>query len=267
MIQYADENESLRNALAKMSVWNIGSIVVIRGHKVVGILTERDVLQFWQKWGDRKFLMQPIGRVMTTPVTTLETPHWERAARLMAQHNFRHVPVVHEDGTPAGIISVRDVIRHFTGDVTEKERLAAYHAGQRKDPRHQEMRATTMTIHAWGDVTELRTRLMSLSSASQNVVAHESLRGLVEALRQQEPTRNVMYVVDLDTLHPMRARTEDLFAQRPNVPLMVTWTASTLSDEDLVWIHKAARKSGVHAFEKPVPAVALELALAWFEFR
>jgi CBS-domain-containing membrane protein len=267
MIQYADEHESLRNALAKMSVWNIGSIVVIRGHKVVGILTERDVLRFWQRLGDRSFLMQPIGRVMTTPVTTLETPHWERAARMMAQHNFRHVPVVHEDGKPAGIISVRDVIRHFTGEVTDAERATTYHAGKRQDPRHEELRRQTLTIHACGNITELRTRLMSLSSAAHQVVVHETLRDLVESLGVQNASRNILYVVDLDGMQAVRARLEALFSEKPKVPTIVTWTASSLSDEDLVWIHKAARQRSIHALEKPVPAVALELALSWVEFR
>lgn len=88
-----------------------GSIVIVEDRRVVGIITERDVLRAVAAGKDPASVV--VGDVMTTDIvtTTPDTPLRD-AARIMAQHWIRHLPVV-ENGELAGMISQRDITGVF----------------------------------------------------------------------------------------------------------------------------------------------------------
>jgi CBS domain-containing protein len=102
---------TLRSAAQKMWQQQTGSLVIMEDGTIVGIVTERDVLHALAKGANPD--TAPVGDVMTRDLVTAssDTPVRE-AARLMAHHWIRHLPVV-DAGKPVGIISQRDVTGVF----------------------------------------------------------------------------------------------------------------------------------------------------------
>jgi CBS domain-containing protein len=104
-------DESLRGAARVMRDHGIGSVVVEQAGRVVGILTERDVMHAAADLGD----VEParVGDHMSAPVVTA-SPSWDVtvAATEMSDRRIRHL-VVTEGDRPLGVLSVRDVMSVF----------------------------------------------------------------------------------------------------------------------------------------------------------
>ena len=98
--------ESLRDAARRMCDRRVGSILVMDGDRLEGILTERDVLAVFAR-GEFDAM---VADVMTTNPETAEPDESLRQARLVMLHGgFRHLPVV-EDRRVVGILSIRDLL-------------------------------------------------------------------------------------------------------------------------------------------------------------
>ncbi len=103
---------TLRAAAELMWREQTGSLVVVDDERIVGIVTERDVLKAVARGAD--LASTTLGDVMSKDVvtTTPDAPVRD-AARVMAQHWIRHLPVVGEGDSLVGIISQRDVTGVF----------------------------------------------------------------------------------------------------------------------------------------------------------
>jgi CBS domain-containing protein len=103
--------ESLRRAAQVMREHGIGSVLIEEGDRVVGILTERDVMHAVAELGDLE--RASVSDHMTSPVVTAP-PNWDVAvaATKMSDNNIRHL-VVAEQGRALGVLSVRDVMSVF----------------------------------------------------------------------------------------------------------------------------------------------------------
>ncbi|CAN5762116.1 hypothetical protein BH20ACT23_BH20ACT23_18170 [soil metagenome] len=103
-----EPGRSLRAAAEVMWERNVGSVVVQREGKLVGILTERDTLRAMAAYVDPD--QTPVERLMTTEVCTV-TPDWDvyEAAAEMSAHRIRHL-VLQSDGKVVGVLSMRDVL-------------------------------------------------------------------------------------------------------------------------------------------------------------
>ncbi|NIQ39861.1 MAG: CBS domain-containing protein [Proteobacteria bacterium] len=104
-----EANANVSDALNLMVEKDIGSVVVTRDGKMVGIVTERDVLKKCCPMAQCDVMK--AGDIMTSPLITLgaEAAIGE-AADLMAEKKIRRL-VVTEDGKFKGIITERDVMR------------------------------------------------------------------------------------------------------------------------------------------------------------
>ncbi len=106
---------TLRAVARLMSDRGVGAAVVIdpEGHGP-GIITERDILQSLARGQDVD--VEPVAEHLTRDVV-FAAPDWslEEAAVAMVNGGFRHL-IVLERGETAGILSVRDVVRCWTGD-------------------------------------------------------------------------------------------------------------------------------------------------------
>jgi CBS domain-containing protein len=99
---------SLDDAAKRMSERHVGAALVFDGERLLGILTERDVLN---AVGSGKLAKATVADCMTrNPETIDATDTTGHAAALMIHGGFRHLPVLESDQV-VGIISIRDLIR------------------------------------------------------------------------------------------------------------------------------------------------------------
>ncbi len=100
--------QSLRQAAQLMAKHRVGSAVVQDAEHLVGILTERDVLNAVATGEEPEGVL--VQDIMTSDVVTVG-PDWDlvEAAGEMARRRIRHL-VVYDGGQLLGILSVRDVL-------------------------------------------------------------------------------------------------------------------------------------------------------------
>ena len=102
-------DSSVKEVVATMNKFDIGSIVVVQGNRPVGIITERDIL---------RRIVQPClppetltaRQVMTSPLLTMgETASIDEAAKLMAKENVKKLPVMAKQKL-VGIVTLTDIV-------------------------------------------------------------------------------------------------------------------------------------------------------------
>jgi CBS domain-containing protein len=110
-------DETVYDAIKKMADKNVGSLVVMEGDKLVGIMTERH-------YARNVFLK---GRASpTTPVRDIMEPNIvfvrpdqsvEEGMAIMTEKAVRHLPVI-EQGNLVGIVSIGDLVKDTISDQT-----------------------------------------------------------------------------------------------------------------------------------------------------
>ena len=100
---------SVRDAIELMNDSGTGCVLVTQGERLVGILTERDVLK---KVVGKFDLDNLVERFMTkNPETVGMDDGLAYALNKMHIGGYRHVPVVDKEGRPVGVVSVRDLVK------------------------------------------------------------------------------------------------------------------------------------------------------------
>jgi CBS domain-containing protein len=105
LIEVAPE-DTLGEVAERMTAVNVGAVVVKDYGRLIGILTERDMLK---AMAARVHTSEARVRQWMTedPITAPEETEAEAAARLMLEHGFRHLPVVDDGGRVTGVVSLR----------------------------------------------------------------------------------------------------------------------------------------------------------------
>ena len=99
----------------------ISSIVVMDGHAISGIVTERDLVNLVAEGGEPG--AAKLGERMSRNLDTVEpSTDIAEAAEHMARLKIRHLPVV-ERGSLVGIISIRDLIDWAVAELTAGHEL------------------------------------------------------------------------------------------------------------------------------------------------
>ena len=104
-------SDSVLTALQRMADKGIGALLVLEGQEIAGIFTERDYA--------RKVVLQgrasghtPVREVMTHPVRFVRpTQSSEQCMALMTENRLRHLPVVDEQGSLLGLVSIGDLVK------------------------------------------------------------------------------------------------------------------------------------------------------------
>jgi CBS domain-containing protein len=111
--------DTLGEAAEKMAGKGVGAALVMDAGRLVGILTERDLLAAVAARVQTS--EAPVREWMTQkPVTVPEATSIERAASIMVTNGFRHLPIT-DGGRTIGIISLRDVVRPIVRTYPEYE--------------------------------------------------------------------------------------------------------------------------------------------------
>ena len=107
-VQTATRDMSLREVASIMRDGDMGCIPVVEDGKLVGIVTDRDIVV--RSIADGRDASSPISDAMTTEIFSVSPDDFAfEAIRLMGDKQVRRVPVVDENGALAGIIAMADV--------------------------------------------------------------------------------------------------------------------------------------------------------------
>lgn len=107
-------DQTVLNAVNLMNENKIGCLVVLENSRVVGIVTERDMLErvIAVSAEPAKIL---VGQVMSKPVVTVEQETLlEEAVELMFKHRIKKLPVLERGDTDArlvGLVTLTDIAR------------------------------------------------------------------------------------------------------------------------------------------------------------
>ena len=101
--------DTLGEVAERMTAVNVGAVIVKDYGRLIGILTERDMLK---AMAARVHTSEARVRQWMTadPVTASVDADAEEAAQIMLENGFRHLPVVDESGTVTGVVSLRRVV-------------------------------------------------------------------------------------------------------------------------------------------------------------
>jgi CBS domain-containing protein len=106
-----DAAATVREAIAVLAENRIGALPVLKGGRVVGVVSERDVIYCIRR-DDAEILDWPVERVMTAPVISISREVAVLAAlSQMTKRRVRHLPVV-EGGELVGIVSIGDLVKY-----------------------------------------------------------------------------------------------------------------------------------------------------------
>ncbi|UCH37209.1 MAG: CBS domain-containing protein [Candidatus Bathyarchaeota archaeon] len=101
---------SVRDAVRKMNKFFIGSILIVDEKRLVGILTERDILRRIVEQGTDASIIR-VKDIMSSPVITVHPEtNIEDAAQLMTQKQIKKLPVM-EEGKLVGVVTSMDLMQ------------------------------------------------------------------------------------------------------------------------------------------------------------
>lgn len=105
----AAEDETVAHAAWSMARNGVGAVLVVEGERLMGILSERDVVERVVAEG-RDPTATKVAEVATSDLVTVDVgTHVRECAELLRAKGVRHLPVL-RDGKPAGILSSRDFL-------------------------------------------------------------------------------------------------------------------------------------------------------------
>ena len=109
----------VREAVRLLAENKIGSLPVVRGGRVVGIMSERDIIYCLAR-DAQAVLDWPVEKVMTAPAITVtsDVPVLT-ALSTMSQRRIRHLPVV-EGERLIGLVSIGDLVAYRIARIEEE---------------------------------------------------------------------------------------------------------------------------------------------------
>jgi len=117
---------TVSECVRKMRDHKAGSILVSSytyPYELLGIFTERDLLKWIDEIQGGNHWEKAVSTIMTKNPKTISLLELDRAAEIMLENHFRHLPIVYEEGGMthiAGVISMRDLFSDLVKKTTGK---------------------------------------------------------------------------------------------------------------------------------------------------
>jgi IMP dehydrogenase len=159
-----EPEQKVKDALELMSRYKISGVPVVKGRRLVGILTNRD-LRFETN------LDQPVANVMTKDklVTVSQNISLEDSKKLLHKHRIEKLLVVDEDFNLKGLITIKDI-----------EKIQKY-------PNACKDQLGRLRVGGAAGITDREARVQALLNAGCDVIcidtSHGHSRGVLDAVR------------------------------------------------------------------------------------
>lgn len=127
-VRTATRDMTLQQVAVLMRDGDMGSIPVVEDGKLVGIVTDRDMVV--RSIAEGNGADTPVSEAMTTEVFSVKPDDFAfEAIRIMGDRQVRRIPVVGENGELAGIIAMADVALEMEDQVEIAETLEDISSG------------------------------------------------------------------------------------------------------------------------------------------
>ncbi|MFT3942972.1 MAG: CBS domain-containing protein [Ancrocorticia sp.] len=108
-------NATINQLVGLLADYRIGTVLVQENERLVGIVSERDVVRTIRAAGS---LSSPVSAIMTADVTTCSPEDDVRdIAATMTRKRIRHIPVV-DGGKVLTVVSVGDLLKSFLDEAS-----------------------------------------------------------------------------------------------------------------------------------------------------
>jgi CBS domain-containing protein len=120
---------SVLDAIKLMAEKTVGSLLIMQGDELQGIMTERDYARKVIIKG-RSSETTEVGEIMTTDVCSASSQETVNdCMAIMNKRKIRHLPVI-DDGTVVGMLSIGDLVQAIISDQQEEiQHLEQYISG------------------------------------------------------------------------------------------------------------------------------------------
>ena len=116
---HARPDDTVFEALQLLAEYEVGALMVMDRGKLVGVLSERDYTRKIALQG-RSSKDTRVRDIMTRDVLYVTPPtSTHQCMALMSEKKIRHLPVIDQDGTVLGMISIRDIMDDIIADHEE----------------------------------------------------------------------------------------------------------------------------------------------------
>lgn len=119
-VRTISSGSNVLGAAKQMARWKIGSLVIVKGKRPVGMITEGDVSKAVAKGLNPA--TTPVGFLRKRLVTIGPDEKLEDAANLMASHGIKKLPVM-EGGKLVGMVTQTDIVGSSFGLVTSLKEM------------------------------------------------------------------------------------------------------------------------------------------------
>ena len=163
---FLNEDNTVKQALDLMAKYRISGVPVTRGTKLVGIITNRDIV--FETNYDKK-----INEVMTKSplITAKEGTTLEEALEILKKHKIEKLPLVDDENNLKGLITIKDI-----------EKAKAY-PNAAKDSKGRLLCGASVGI-----TNDMMERVEALVKANVDVItldtAHGHSKGVIEGVRR-----------------------------------------------------------------------------------
>jgi CBS domain-containing protein len=110
-VKIVGPSATLATVAQRLRLERIGALVVAEGDKILGMISERDIVHAFAADRERAADLE-VAEVMTQDVINCDPDDsLTRVLGLMTRHRVRHIPVL-QGGQLSGLISIGDVVKH-----------------------------------------------------------------------------------------------------------------------------------------------------------
>ena len=130
--------DTLDKAVKLMMEHRIGSLVVTENGRLIGIVSERDLLNVLHQKHEMWKPLIAADAMTPEPFTCHPDDTLEQVMSTMVKHNVRHLPVLY-DGKLEGMLSITDIVEELLNKANFENKLLKNYIQNWPDAEHEQV--------------------------------------------------------------------------------------------------------------------------------